>query len=286
MGSGLWAYQKVGRDDKAHLLEQPMTSSELRALSVPPTGHEPPSSRQPRPEQLHEPGKHIQAKCATCGTSNPLKYKFCGQCGASLESARLLREVARPQQPRPAPAPKPATRVEEIEQSKSRFSATVNSLLFGSVVIGVLLILFCIFTIATAPNEDKRTSIAATRTAAPTATPTMTINELKATAKTLSYDELARNTEQYEGELLYFYGRVAQVMEKYGDKADLRVYVSVGGGKWSNDPILVRYEGPRLLEDDLIHLWGTVNGRVTYETIMGAKVTVPDLTAVILTRVE
>lgn len=32
MGDDRWAYQKVGREDKAHLLKQPMTASELRML--------------------------------------------------------------------------------------------------------------------------------------------------------------------------------------------------------------------------------------------------------------
>jgi hypothetical protein len=114
----------------------------------------------------------------------------------------------------------------------------------------------------------------------------MTIDELKATAKILTYDELARNTEQHEGELLYYRGKVVQVMEGTGDKQQLRVYVTLDEHGWWDDAVFVRYEGPRLLEDDIVHLWGEVQGRITYEAIMGNKITIPEFKAVILTREE
>jgi hypothetical protein len=43
---------------------------------------------------------------------------------------------------------------------------------------------------------------------------------------------------------------------------------------------------PRLLEDDIIHFWGKVEGRYSYITVLGAEVTVPEITAIVLALEE
>lgn len=112
---------------------------------------------------------------------------------------------------------------------------------------------------------------------APTATPTRSVAEIRQRALRISYDNLARDTEKYVGQLLHIEGEIVQVLEGSGRKMDLRVRMVDG------DAVLVHYEGPRVLDGDKVDIYATVDGRATYETVLGAQVTVPELTALALT---
>ena len=97
-----------------------------------------------------------------------------------------------------------------------------------------------------------------------------------------TYDEIARNPSNYFFEKLKFKGEVIQVMED-GDEYILRVNVTKGNYYW-DDTILVYYtkkysSEPRILEDDIIMLYGYGFDTVTYETVMGASVTIPAVMA-------
>jgi len=114
-----------------------------------------------------------------------------------------------------------------------------------------------------------------------TPTPTLTVNQVKTSAmNTLSYSALARNTESYVRAIVHYKGKVIQVIES-GSRIVLRVNVTQSEYGW-DDTVWVNYSGPRVLEDDIIEVWGRVEGRRTYETVLGANVTIPELTALIL----
>lgn len=64
-----------------------------------------------------------------------------------------------------------------------------------------------------------------------------------------------------------------------GGSYTLRVNITQGTYTWS-DTILVSYtkqdsNEARILEDDIITMYGTLAGTYTYESVMGASVTVP-----------
>ncbi len=113
---------------------------------------------------------------------------------------------------------------------------------------------------------------------APAATvPAMSLPELQAAAVTVAYDDLARSTEQHVGKYLTMAGKVVQVLED-GDGAGLRVLVDGDAGQ----AVYVAYPDyskARVLVDDMVRMVARVDGRVTYETVLGSKVTVPALTA-------
>lgn len=93
-----------------------------------------------------------------------------------------------------------------------------------------------------------------------------------------SYDEIARNPDNYKLEYAVFKGEVIQVMES-GEDYTLRVNITQGKYTWS-DTILVSYSKQdsgeaRILEDDIVMLYGQLYGTYTYETVMGASLTVP-----------
>ena len=119
-------------------------------------------------------------------------------------------------------------------------------------------------------------------TAAPAPAPTPVLSslallDLKASALTVAYDDLARSTEAHTGKNINLAGKVAQVIED-GDGAGLRVFVDGDAGQ----AVYVQYPGysaKRVLVDDMVNMIARVDGRVTYTTVLGNQVTVPALTA-------
>lgn len=115
---------------------------------------------------------------------------------------------------------------------------------------------------------------------------TMTAEEIRqayvAKCSPYSYEQLARNPEEYKGNYAVLRGEVIQVMEDNGEYT-LRVNITEGAYFW-DDTILVYYEqnnasAPRILEDDIVTMYGQLNGMYTYESIFGASITVPLLMA-------
>ena len=102
------------------------------------------------------------------------------------------------------------------------------------------------------------------------------------------YEEIARNPNKYKDSFAKFNGKVIQVVENK-DKIVLRVNVTntineyIEDGLWS-DTIYVEYKRldeneSRILENDIITLYGTLNGIKTYETVLGTQESIPYLIA-------
>ena len=89
------------------------------------------------------------------------------------------------------------------------------------------------------------------------------------------------------GKYVYFRGQVAQVAEGSGGRYVLRIAVTPGNyGSW-DDYLYVHYRGDlRLLEDDVADFWLRIDGRKTYEALLGNQITVPEATALIVELVN
>ncbi len=91
----------------------------------------------------------------------------------------------------------------------------------------------------------------------------------------LAYEELARNADSHKGEKVKYSGRIVQVTNGSDGSVTLRVATS---GNY-DDIILVDYTyqsgQSKLLEDDTVTVYGTIYGDYTYESVMGAHITVP-----------
>jgi hypothetical protein len=90
-----------------------------------------------------------------------------------------------------------------------------------------------------------------------------------------SYDDIARNPDNWNQQLVQFTGTVIQVIDGTGE-TDLRVAVDDD----YESIILVAYDpdimnGSRILENDNITVYGTSNGIYTYEAITGMNVSAP-----------
>lgn len=98
----------------------------------------------------------------------------------------------------------------------------------------------------------------------------------------ITYDQVARTPDDYEGKKMQFTGRVIQVIE---DKSETQIRLAVDGN--SDNIILVGFDpdilnGSRVLEDDLVTVSGTSVGTVSYKSTMGGKITIPAMAAKIL----
>ena len=107
----------------------------------------------------------------------------------------------------------------------------------------------------------------------------------KATAVTIPYDDLFRNNEEHVGKVVRYVGKVVEVQENVCILCDnpgyhLRVEVNKGSyGLW-DDPIWVEYMGTeRFLEDDIVTVWGVVDGLKKYIAVLGNQITIPQITA-------
>lgn len=103
-----------------------------------------------------------------------------------------------------------------------------------------------------------------------------------ASTEHVDYSVLARNPDQYKGTRVSYMGKVVQTVESR-QHVVLRLNVTEGEfGLWT-DTIYVNYhrtEGEdRILEDDIITLWGTVLGLKEYESVFGLPVVVPEIDA-------
>lgn len=107
--------------------------------------------------------------------------------------------------------------------------------------------------------------------------------------QTYSYEEISRNPNNYKDKKAKFEGEVIQVIEN-GDKVTLRVDITKeanefaeGGYIWSNT-IYVDYtrkaeDESRVLEGDVITMYGKLNGIKNYMSILGSEVNLPYLKA-------
>lgn len=107
----------------------------------------------------------------------------------------------------------------------------------------------------------------------------------KAECITYTYKDIARSPGEYKGKKAKFTGEVIQVMQE--EFYSMMIYVLrvnvTQNGRYYEDTVYVTYyadaDAPRILEDDIITMYGTLEGEKTYETVMGSSVTIPNFDA-------
>ena len=97
--------------------------------------------------------------------------------------------------------------------------------------------------------------------------------------QSLDYKAISRDPDTYEGNLYKFDGKILQVMEETQNDGTTFVTLRVATKGGYDDVVLVGYvRNPgeaRVLEDDRVTIYGTSQGLYTYETVMGAEMTIP-----------
>lgn len=140
-------------------------------------------------------------------------------------------------------------------------------------------------TQSSADNSSKMESKKESKTEKPTESKEKYIES----CKEYGYKDISRKPNNYKGKRAKFEGQVVQVQESYGTVV-LRVNVTkeenefAEGGYLYSDTIYVEYKykddnEDKILEDDIVTLYGTLNGTKTYTSIVNSDVTVPYLKA-------
>jgi hypothetical protein len=113
----------------------------------------------------------------------------------------------------------------------------------------------------------------------------MTVEEYKALAKVVSYDQLARNPKDYLKTIVKLEGKVVQAGDGFL-RVDVNAHVSFidRPAAGLNDGIVYvgykhKSDEPRILEGDKVRFWGRYDGIVSYKAVLGHTIEVPNVTA-------
>lgn len=117
--------------------------------------------------------------------------------------------------------------------------------------------------------------------------PVISKEEYKAQCVSVSYTDVARNPNNYTGKKAMFRGKVIQVQE-IGKSVTLRIDVTQGNyGLWE-DTVYVDYirksdDESRILEEDIVTLYGEIMGIKSYTSVLGNQISIPHLKAEYIT---
>lgn len=168
----------------------------------------------------------------------------------------------------------------EARSQKSLGRQTVE---FIAKVIGMIISVAMIITGAfMLVNSGLFDSISSDITDAGSKTVTVSPTTYKSRCQSVEYETLARNPESYKGQYFTFTGKVIQVVEGYASTI-IRMNVTVNEYDFWEDTIYVTLPlekgDDRVLNDDIITIWGECDGLYTYITVLGSSVSIPRIDA-------
>ena len=112
---------------------------------------------------------------------------------------------------------------------------------------------------------------------------TLNPQEVRVKATTVPYESLARTPATFQGQIVTFRGKVIQVTQS-GANYVMRVNVNRGKYDTWTDTIYVNYQAasqaePRILQGDIIQLWGEFVGIKSYTAVLGQTIQIPQVVA-------
>ncbi len=210
----------------------------------------------------------MEKYCAKCGEKLQDGENFCTKCGAQKEEAK-----------------------ETVEKSqKKKLPKPVKIIL---IILGVI-ILISLLTGEDQESqkaEENQQSITTEESTIEEPTleeekeePKISKEDYMKSCQEISYEKLARYPDKYKGTKVKLTGEVIQVIESsWTDSINLRVNVTQDEYGYWDDTVLVDYtyktEGVKILEDDIITMYGQSEGTESYESVLGATITIPYVTA-------
>lgn len=188
--------------------------------------------------------------CKFCGAEIPEPVKFCPECG------QAMGDDAQPQ-----------------KKAKKKKKPLYKRVWFW------LLVAFLVFLAL--PSGDGGSSSTVPE-------PTVSESDYRASCGEINYKDLARNPDAKKGNHYKFTGEVVQVQES-GKRVYLRINVTPvyfdddnpGDPMYWEDTIYCEAtlpeNGNRILEDDIITVYGTCAGLHKYTSVLGSQVALPEL---------
>lgn len=109
------------------------------------------------------------------------------------------------------------------------------------------------------------------------------LDYLKNNCVEYTYEQIARDPDDYIGKYAKFTGEVIQIME-YSDETILRVDITLSKYGYYSDTIYVVYNktnksNGRILEDDIVTMYGVMDGMESYTSILNSEINLPKFEA-------
>lgn len=183
--------------------------------------------------------------CTKCGKQIEDNAAYCSHCGTAVNTIVQPNVVTAKQ--------------------KKRKKSVFTRWWFWIIVVAVLFV-SCVGSVTPGPEQ-----------------PQISEAEYKLTCTEISFEDLARNPDNYYGELFTFTGEVIQVLYA-GSHIELRIDVtpvtfSDGEVAYYEDTIYAVYypqEGEdNILEGDIVTIYGQCAGEESYTSVLGATITLP-----------
>lgn len=203
--------------------------------------------------------------CQKCGTQNEDAAAFCNNCGEAFQAPQQTQVIQAVQETPEKPKKK---------KKKGR-----------KVLILLVVVIVAFFAIMMSGGDDG-TATLVTNANGDVVLDGQVISQddFKKSCNKVTYEELARNPENFKGQNLTFTGEVIQCEQSYGTSYFARVNVTVDEYGYYDDTIYVTFEIPegndKILEEDIVKLYGVCQGSESYTSIFGEQITIPSLDAV------
>ena len=105
------------------------------------------------------------------------------------------------------------------------------------------------------------------------------IEDFKNSCQVMSYKVLNKNPDNLVGQRIKLNGEIMQIQEDSGKTFMLLSVTNMGYGYW-DDNVAVFYDGTAdIYEDDIITVWGVIDGKFAYKSQAGWDITVPRVNA-------
>ena len=107
------------------------------------------------------------------------------------------------------------------------------------------------------------------------------IAQFKDSCQTYTFKEIARNPDNYVNKKVKFTGEVIQVSEGWFNSVEIRMNVTKNEYDWYDDTIYCKYKyadgESKILEGDIITIYGICEGDYTYVSVFGVNITLPSI---------
>ncbi|QLH11475.1 zinc ribbon domain-containing protein [Nitrosarchaeum sp. AC2] len=206
--------------------------------------------------------------CPKCGNEIPIEGNFCNKCGFSISDISKNEKN---------------NFNSSDDKPKKKGRSKTKKIGIG---LGIVVLVFFGLVILAAIGSDSTDSIEVKKTNQP-----LSPTQIKNSAILgIDYDELLRHNEKYVDKIVYLEGKVVQSQRVYGDNYALLVSITkedLGfGTTFYTDSIWLNYEGPRVLEDDIVGIYGKVTGIKEYTAVLGNIISVPEVNSLLLEVID
>lgn len=187
--------------------------------------------------------------CEYCGKQILDNSDTCTGCGAPI--------------PQPVAQPKP--------QVKSKHEFLIKIIL----IIVTISVIFIV-------DHSKKDPLSVAKYDTPVTQVAQTKADFIAECQNYTYDQVLRDPDTYKLSPAHFKGEVSQIIKN--DNYDIyMIKVTLDSDGDYNDPICVQYTLPkgasRILEDDVVDIYGTMAGLQTYTSVLDTQKSVPAMSA-------